>query len=279
MLTSIFEIRVRELMLDRLARVGHFLWSAWIGLAALALIAAIWQWGHEAFGAFVLPTPLSVISQVGTILGEPDNLVVLMDTSSRALMGLAVSLLVGASLGAASGYSPASMRLARPLITILLGVPPIAWIILVMIWFGSTDTTIIATVVAASAPILFVGTAEGVVARNRALDDMARAFGAGPINRALALGLRQAATTLMPTLMVASGTAFKVAVMSELLTNAGGIGGALADARATLNASEALAWIAIAVALLLSVEYALIQPLRGELERWRAAAQPWGIKR
>ena len=65
----------------------------------------------------------------------------------------------------------------------------------------------------------------------------------------------------------------------RLLANAGGIGGALADARITLDIANALAWVLIAVSLLIAVEYALVQPVKGEVDRWRRAAQPWGVKR
>jgi NitT/TauT family transport system permease protein len=278
MRASTFSAHAAARLARRLGRIGVFAWSGWVGFAALSLIAAIWQTGHEIFGAFVLPDPLSVLASVGSIMSAPENTRVFAGTVVRALAGLALSLVLGAGLGLLSGYSAAAMRLARPLVTVLLGVPPIAWIVLVMIWFGSSDATIIATVAAASAPLLFVGAAEGVVTRDRGIDDMARVFGAGPLDR-LAVGLRQASATLFPALTMAGGTAFKVAVMSELLTNAGGIGGALADARATLDVGGALAWIMIAVAALLLVEYGVIHPLRGELERWRAAALPWGVKR
>jgi len=33
------------------------------------------------------------------------------------------------------------------------------------------------------------------------------------------------------------------------------------------------------VVALLVVEYGLIRPFQGEVERWRRAAQPWGVKR
>ena len=79
--------------------------------------------------------------------------------------------------------------------------------------------------------------------------------------------------------MLALGTAFKVAVMAEVLANAGGIGGGLARARSNLDVSEALGWVLIAVAVLILVEYGIIRPVHAELERWREAAQPWGIKR
>lgn len=263
----------------RLGRTGAFLWSAWIGLAALCLIAAVWQWGHEVFGDFVLPSPLAVALQVLQMVQAPANWAVAAATARRALAGLALATATGGFLGLASGYSPAAMRLARPLLSVLLGVPPIAWIVVVMIWFGSTDTTIVAVVTATAAPLVFLGAAEGVATRDRGLGDMARVFGAGPLRRVFGVGLRQASLTIFPVLVMALGTAVKVAVMSELLTNAGGIGGALADARATLDVGAALAWIVIAVALLFAAEYGLIHPVRGEIERWRAAAQPWGVKR
>lgn len=264
---------------DRIGRFGLFLWSAWIGLAALALIAALWQWGHEVFGDFVLPAPLTVLRDVCVLLEAPDNWNIAAATAERALTGLALALVAGAGVGFVSGYSPAAMRLARPIVSVALGVPPIAWIVVVMIWFGSSNATIIVTVVAAAAPLLFLGAAEGVATRDRGIDDMARAFGVGPLRRVVGVGLRQVSASIFPALIMASGTAFKVAVMSELLSNAGGVGGALADARATLDVSAALAWILVSLTLLFVIEYGLIHPVRGELERWRVAAQPWGVKK
>ena len=69
------------------------------------------------------------------------------------------------------------------------------------------------------------------------------------------------------------------AVMAELLANAGGIGEALAVSRSNLDVANALAWILLSVSALLAVEYGLIQPTRSELEAWRRAARPWGVKR
>ena len=169
------------------------------------------------------------------------------------------------------------MRLAQPLITVLMGVPPIAWIVLAMIWFGGSDATVRTVIVVSALPVVFLGAAQGIATRDRGLDRMAQAFGAGPVRRFLTVGLRQTTTTLFPAL--ALGTAFKVAVMAELLANAGGIGGALANARINLDIATALAWVLIAVLLLIAVEYTLVHPVKGEIDRWRRAAQPWGVKR
>lgn len=264
---------------DRAARLGRFLWSGWAGLAALALLAALWQAGHEAYGDFILPSPLATLAAAWGLLGDPSAWVKLWLTTERALLGFGLAAAMGVLTGLAAGYSPATLRLARPLLTVMLGVPPIAWIVLAMIWFGASHATVAVTILIAATPVVFVGAAEGVASRDQGLDAMAEAFGAGPLRRFWHVAARHVAAHVFPALALALGTAFKVAVMAELLANAGGIGGELARARAMLDISLALAWVLLAVAALICVEYGLIRPIRAELERWREAAQPWGVKR
>lgn len=268
-----------KMIIDRLGRLGRFFWSGWAGLTGLALFAALWQAGNEQYGGFILPTPLDTILVGWTIIMEPASWALAGQTILRAAEGFVLAVLVGTVGGLAAGYSPATMRLSRPILTLQLGVPPIAWIVLAMIWFGSTDATVIITVVIAATPLIFVSTAEGALTRDRGLDDMARAFGAGPLVRLRTVGLRHVAAFLFPALTVSLGSAVKVAVMAELLSNIGGIGGALATARANLDVAGALAWVLLAVAGLIAMEYLFLHPLQAEFDRWREAARPWGVKR
>lgn len=264
---------------QRVGRVLAFLWSGWAGLAALCLLAAMWQAGHEAYGPFILTSPLETLAEVAIIAKDPSAWVIAGLTLQRAVSGFLLVAGAGTLLGIAAGYSPATLRLTQPLITVLLGVPPIAWIVLAMIWFGGSDATVRTVIVVTALPVVFLGAARGITTRDHLLDRMAQAFGAGRVRRFLTIGLRQTTTALFPALTLALGTSFKVAVMAELLANAGGIGGALADARINLDISEALAWVVIAVSLLLVVEYALVQPVKSEIDKWRYAARSWGVKR
>lgn len=264
---------------DRGLAALRYLWGAWAGIAALSLLAALWQAGHEAYGDFILPAPLATVSAASTILQDPRNWATAAETTRRALQGFFLAALAGGALGLVAGYSAATLRLARPLLTVILGVPPIAWIVLAMIWFGSTDGTVIVTILIAATPLMFAGAAEGVASRERGLDEMAKAFGASARQRVMTVGLRHVSAHLFPALAIALGTAFKVAVMAELLANTGGVGGALASARANLDVATALAWVMIAVAALIAVEYGVVHPVRAAFERWREAARPWGVRR
>ena len=264
---------------DRAGRVLQFLWSGWAGLAALSLLAAVWQAGHEAYGPFILTSPLETLREIGALAASQQAWAIAIVTLQRAVTGFALITIVGVTLGVAAGYSPSMLRVCAPLITILLGVPPIAWIVLAMIWFGGSDATVRTVILVAALPIVFMGAARGIATRDRRLDKMAEAYGAGPVRRFLSVGMRQTTTTLFPALTLALGTAFKVAVMAELLANAGGIGGALADARINIDIAQALAWVSVSVILLILVEYTLVQPVKGEIDSWRHAEQPWGVKR
>ncbi|MEP3428324.1 MAG: ABC transporter permease subunit [Roseibium sp.] len=271
--------RLGMFLLVRTGRVLDFLWSGWAGLAALCLLAAVWQAGHETYGPFILTSPVETIRSIGALTLSSDAWSLAFLTLQRAITGFLLVSLSGTALGLAAGYSPATMRITSPLVTVILGVPPIAWIVLAMIWFGGSDATVRCVILVAALPVVFLGAARGIATRDKGLDRMAKAFGAGSVRRFSTIGLRQTTTTLFPALSLALGTSFKVAVMAELLANAGGIGGALADARTNLDIATALAWVVIAVGLLTLVEYALIHPVKGEIDRWRHAAQPWGIKR
>lgn len=96
------------------------------GQAALALFAALWQTGHEAYGDFILPAPLVTISAAINILSSPENWAIFIATMRRALIGFTLSACIGGFTGLIASYSPATMRLARALLTVILGVPPIA---------------------------------------------------------------------------------------------------------------------------------------------------------
>ncbi|MEM1078104.1 MAG: ABC transporter permease subunit [Pseudomonadota bacterium] len=271
--------RLSKWVFQRSGRVLAFLWSGWSGLAALCLLGAAWQAGHEAYGPFILTSPVDTLAEVARLSADPAAWSTAALTLQRAVSGFVLVAGAGILLGIAAGYSPATLRLAQPLITVLLGVPPIAWIVLAMIWFGGSDATVRTVIVVTALPVVFLGAARGITTRDRLLDWMAEVFGAGRVHRFFSVGLRQTTTTLFPALKLALGTSFKVAVMAELLAHAGGVGGALSDARINLDIAGALAWVVIAVSLLIAVEYALVQPVKSEIDQWRHAARGWGVKR
>ena len=270
-------------VVHRLSRVtgwlGRYIWAGWAGLAGLFCIAAIWQLGHELYGSFILPSPLETLATAWKLVSAPQFPTIAATTAERALTGFVLAAAVGTMAGVVAGYSFAAMRLLKPIVTVTLGVPPIAWIVLALIWFGSGNGSAVMTVVLASMPVSFAGALEGVATRDRQLDAMARAFGASPLRRFGTVTLPHLLSYLFPAWTTTIGSAWKVTVMAELLSNTGGGGGELATARALFDIPAVTAWILITVGFALISDYGILHPLREAVERWRSAGLPWGVKR
>ncbi len=261
------------------AWLGRYLWSGWAGLAGLFCLAAAWQLGHEFYGSFILPSPGETIAAAWQLLASPAFPGIAATTAERALTGFLLAAGIGTLAGTVAGYSLATMRLLKPIVTVTLGVPPIAWIVLALIWFGSGNGSAVMTVVLAALPVSFLGALEGVATRDRALDAMARAFGASTLRRFGTVTLPHLLSYVFPAWTTTIGSAWKVTVMAELLSNTGGVGGELATARALFDIPAVTAWILITVGFALISDYGILHPLREAVERWRSAGLPWGVRR
>ena len=182
-----------------------------------------------------------------------------------------VVLGVGSVLGLLAGLSVTASVLSRPLVTVLLGTPPIAWLVLAMLWFGMSDGTPVFTVFIACFPVVFASALQGTRTLDLQLRDMARAY-----RLPLGMALREVygphvLSDLFPAWVTALGSAWKVAVMAELLASTDGVGAALAASRSQLDTATTLGWISAVVGCLLVVEYGFLEPLKREVERWREA--------
>ena len=151
----------------------------------------------------------------------------------------------------------------------LLGTPPIAWLVLAMLWFGASDGTPVFTVFVASFPVIFIGALQGTRTLDNQLHGMAAAFRLPRRMMLTDVYLPHVVSDLFPAWIAALGTAWKVVVMAELLATQDGVGAALAVSRSHLDTAATMAWIAAVVGLLLAVEYLVLEPIKREVERWR----------
>lgn len=247
-------------------------WSL-IGLAALLLA---WIIAHRAYGAFVLPDPRDAIAALVKLAGSGALLPAIALTARDALGGFLAAALSGMALGGLAGTRPRLHQALQPLATVLLGVPAIAWVVLALLWFGSSGRVASFTVAVTTAPIVFAAAAQGVATLDGDLTRMARAFRAPRAARILDLYLPHMLGHVFPALATALASAWKVAVMAEVLAGAGGIGDGIARARAEVDTAATMAWILVVVALLLAVEHLALDPIRRRVEAWRGDAVPPG---
>lgn len=252
-----------------LSGLPAYLWSGWGAIASLCLLLAAWEGVSLVYGPLILPDPASAFATLARLVDSGAAWPELAVTARRALTGLALGVAAGSLLGLVAGLSMTASMMSRPLVTVLLGTPPIAWLVLAMLWFGAGDGAPVFTVFIACFPIVFIGALQGTRTLDHQLKDMAVAFRLPWRMKLFDLYLPHVLSYLFPAWITALGTSWKVVVMAELLASSDGVGAALAVTRSHLDMEGTLAWIAAIVLTLLAVEYLLLEPIKREVERWR----------
>lgn len=252
-----------------LLALPRYLWSGWGAIASLLLLMALWEWGSQLYGELVLPAPIDAFRTLIHKLVHESAGSQLMITGWRALLGFLISVLIGSVLGIAAGLSVTAAMMSRPIVTVLVGMPPIAWIVLALLWFGATDTTPIFTVVVACFPIVFTAALQGGRTLDGHLKNMAKAFQLPPWMMLTDVYFPHIVSYLFPAWISALGMSWKIVVMAELLATSDGVGAELAVSRSHLDTAATMAWIVAVVGLLLAVEYLLLEPIKRDVEKWR----------
>ena len=247
----------------------RYLWSGWGAVASIFLFIALWEAGHQLYGDLILPSPKETFLRMGQMLATEGMWQEMQITVRRAIWGFLISVVVGSVLGLVAGLFVTASIMSRPLVTILMGMPPIAWIVLAMIWFGMGDETVVFTVVVASFPIVFVGALQGTRTLEGHLKEMAESFNTPLWMKFTDIYFPHIFSYVFPAWIAALGMSWKIVVMAELLSTSDGIGAALAVTRSQLDTAGALALVVMLVGSLLLIEYLLMEPIKREIEQWR----------
>ncbi|MFT4095539.1 MAG: ABC transporter permease subunit [Rhodoblastus sp.] len=246
------------------------------GVCGLALLWLAWSAGARVFGPFVLPQPAEAAARLAELFASGEATAAIATTGAQALGGWLSACFAGLLLASAAAFLPPLEAATRPVATILLGVPPVAWLVLALLWFGPAGAAPAFVTSIAIFPVVFVAALQGLAARDPLLDEMADMFRAPLRQRVADILLPQALGHLLPAMATALGFAWKVCVMAEVMSAGTGIGARLASARAHLDLPETMAWIMLVMGLALVCDLALIAPLRGLFDRQRGDARAQG---
>lgn len=249
-----------------------YLWSGWGAASALLLFTALWESGHQIYGSLILPSPIETIQALRGLYDEGIAVPASIITAKRAMFGFLLAASVGSILGIAAGLSMTAARAMRPIITVMLGIPPITWIVLALMWFGMGGGSAVFTVVTTTLPITFAGAMMGTHTLDQGLRDMARSYGTPFTMMLWDVHLPHVLSYLFPAWITGLGMAWKITVMGELLSTTDGIGGEMALTRINMDTAGTLALLLCVLGMLMAVEYLLLEPIRRKMEPWRVTS-------
>ncbi|MFE5206878.1 ABC transporter permease [Streptomyces sp. NPDC056600] len=216
-------------------------WTA-LRLVALAVLLAAWQavvaagvWPRvlvpspaEVWSAFVEASTVhdGVRGHSGYLLAEH-----LAVSLRRIGVGTGYAALVGIPLGLLIGVVKPVAVVLEPAVTFLRTLPPLAYLSLLVIWFGIDESPKIWLLVVAALPPIAAATAAAVRGVPGDLVEAARTLGSGPVTLLLSVRLPAALPEILTGVRIALGVAYTSVVAAETVNGVPGIGGMIRDAQ------------------------------------------------
>jgi len=239
---------------------------------ALTIFVLLWE-GVIRLGnypTFILPSPGKVATTFGRTVVDGTLWHHALATLSEVFLGLALGLVVATVLGYFLAKNQVVERLLAPYIVALQSVPVVAIAPLLVIWFGSGQTSkVLVCALIVFFPVL-INTIVGVRSVDEDLRDLMRSLQANKWQTFYMLDLPAALPVLFGGLKIGVTLAVIGAVVGEFVGADRGLGFLINQARGLFNTP--LVFVAIfslvAIALIL---YGLVTLLEAWLLRWRSA--------
>ncbi|MFV0262761.1 MAG: taurine ABC transporter permease TauC [Kluyvera sp.] len=250
-----------------------------LSLTTLAVLLVIW-WAVAALALIsplFLPSPGQVLSKLLTI-ASPQGF---MDATlwqhlaaslGRILVALLAATIVGIPVGIAMGLSPTVRGILDPIIELYRPVPPLAYLPLMVIWFGIGETSkILLIYLAIFAPVAMSALA-GVKSAQQVRIRAAQSLGASRLQVLWLVILPGALPEILTGLRIGLGVGWSTLVAAELIAATRGLGFMVQSAGEFLATDVVLAGIAVIAIIAFGLELGL-RALQRRLTPWHGEVQ------
>jgi taurine transport system permease protein len=262
-------------ILEAVDRYAH--WAArWPVLAALAPfvpVVALW-WGVAAAGVFpraFFPAPPDVLHSFLTLTYKGILPAYLEDSIGRLAAGVSVGILLGIPLGILVGLSGVARKALWPVLLFFQAIGDIAWLPLLLIWFGFGLGTMTFVIVYTVIFPVVINTALGVRSIPPELVRAAQSLGAPRWRILTDVILPGALPNIMTGLRNGLGYGWRALIAAEIIVGTSGIGFLMFDARRAGSAVEIVLGMIVLGLLWYVVDAWILAPIE------RATGQRWGL--
>lgn len=238
-------------------------------LVSLGLFLAAWYAGSIAAGPLLLPPPNAVAAMMWDEARSGALFFNLAATLMRVAAAFALAMAAGIALGALMGRSRRADALLDTWLIILLNLPALVIIVLAYIWAGLTETAAIAAVALNKFPNTAVTVREGARAIDLGLEEMARVYRMSRWTRLRHVLLPQLGPYIAAAGRSGLALVWKIVLIVELLGRPNGVGFEIGTAFQLFDVTRILAYAFAFVAVMLAIEYLVVQPIERRATRWR----------
>jgi NitT/TauT family transport system permease protein/taurine transport system permease protein len=245
----------------------------WLRRALLpfALLVGVW-WALKLalrLDSTVLPSPLETASAAAPLLQRG----ILVDYVTSSLQRIAVASLVGVAVGVPVGLLLGSNRWLsiafRPYLTFFQALSGIAWLPMVLVWFGFSNTAIEAVILyTIFFPVAF-NTMTGVRTVPGQLVNAVRVLGASRARLVRDVWLPGSLPGVVVGVRMGIAYGWRALIAGEMVVGTGGIGYLLFQARSFHLTSRIIVGMVLIGLLWTFIDLGFLRPLeRATVERW-----------
>ena len=195
-------------------------------MAALAVLVIVWQL-YVSLGfkrRDVVPGPLDVLGQLGTLWGEGKLQEAVWTSLQRGVVGFLISVVIATPLGLLLAQVAPLRRAFGPLISGLQVLPSVAWVPAAIIWFGLTDATVYFVVLLGAVPSIANGLIAGVDQVPPLYRSVGKVLGASRLQLALHIMLPAALPGYLGGLKQGWAFSWRSLMAAEIIAVGGTIG-------------------------------------------------------
>ena len=244
-------------------------------LVSLLLFFALW-WGvsllnaHvlKVFNPILLPAPDEVLRAGIKMAASGELLKHITASLSRVLWGFGIAAMLGIVVGTALGRSRLLEHLVEPMLEMLRPIPPLAFLPMMVLWFGIGEASKVAFIAYAAFFPIFTTTIEGIKYVDPVLIRAASSLGASERQIFWHVVLPAATPNIITGMRLAFGLSFFVIVAAEFIAADSGLGFLINDARTFFLVSNMLLGAAV-IGIIGVLANVLLRKLEGRLLRWR----------
>ncbi len=238
-------------------------------LGVTAVILAVWSLLSWRYGAYVLPSPLSVVRGFADILRTGEVWTHTVASLYRIVVGFGSAVAVAVVMALAAFLSPAARGVVRDFLAVLNSTSVFVWIVISIIWFGLSNWAPIFTTFMITLPVVASNLVEGVENVDRRLLEMGDVYRLEGREKFTAIVIPSTLPYLVAGMKVGFGLALKVSVVAEIFGVTSGIGYIMNYSREILATQMVFAWAIVMIAIMLVTDKLLFESLTRRLERWR----------
>lgn len=247
-------------------------WAARLHLPTLAVAAVVvagWVLLSWRYGAFVLPSPLSVLRGLADIVRSGDIWKHTAASLARIVVGFGGAVLIALGLGLLAFLSRTARAVVHDIVAVLNSTSVFVWIVLSIIWFGLSNLAPIFTTFMITLPVVASNLVEGVESVDRRLLEMGDVYRLSGQEKFVSIVVPSIVPYLAAGMKVGFGLALKVSVIAEIFGVTTGIGYIMNYSREILATQMVFVWALVMILVMMATDKLVFDTVTRRLTRWR----------